>query len=152
MEKGQSNTDKGICVWRLLDAPIALVWQAWTEPRQIAQWWGPDGFTNTIHQMDMHAGGRWNLVMHGPDKKDYDNESIFTEVIVHEKIVYEHISGHRFLTIITFEPREEQTMLNWSMEFEDSGEFMHLLKNFSPDIGLNQNIDRLIKHIKQINN
>jgi uncharacterized protein YndB with AHSA1/START domain len=55
---------------RTLNAPIELVWEAWTNPEHIAKWWGPDGFTNTITTMDMVPGGEWNLVMHGPDGND----------------------------------------------------------------------------------
>ena len=68
MEKLKSNTaDREIRLSRLLDAPIKLVWEVWTNPEHIAAWWGPNGFTNTISTMDVQEGGEWNLVMHGPD-------------------------------------------------------------------------------------
>ncbi|MGN6569752.1 MAG: SRPBCC domain-containing protein, partial [Flavipsychrobacter sp.] len=82
MENQKSSTvNREIRLTRTLNAPVDLVWEAWTNPEHVANWWGPNGFTNTISKMDMQAGGEWNLVMHGPDGTDYDNKSIFREVI-----------------------------------------------------------------------
>jgi uncharacterized protein YndB with AHSA1/START domain len=78
--------DREIFLSRTLNAPVALVWEVWTQAEHIANWWGPAGFTNTISAMDMHVGGEWNLIMHGPDGKHYINKSIFKEVILHKKI------------------------------------------------------------------
>src|SRR5579862_1989189 len=52
---------------RLLDAPRELVFDVWTNPAHVPQWWGPNGFTTTIHEMDVRPGGVWRLTMHGPD-------------------------------------------------------------------------------------
>src|SRR5882762_10224034 len=104
MENKKGNTqDRELRISRRLNAPIELVWEVWTSPEHIAQWWGPNGFSNTITTMDLRAGGEWNLVMHGPDGTDYKNKSIFKEVILHKKIVYEHVSGPKFLATINFE-------------------------------------------------
>ncbi len=86
----ESNTnDRQLLLTRTLNAPIDLVWVAWTNPRHIAKWWGPDGFTNTITTMDMKPGGEWIPTMHGPDGKDYKNNSIIKEVIHQKKIVFD---------------------------------------------------------------
>ena len=53
----------------LLDAPIELVWKAFTKPKYIKNWWGPNGFTNTIEKMQVYTGGEWIFTMHGPDGK-----------------------------------------------------------------------------------
>lgn len=75
MENKKSSTqDREIILSRKLNAPIELVWEVWTKPEHIANWWGPDGFTNTINIMDVVNGGEWNLVMHGPDGTDYKTE------------------------------------------------------------------------------
>jgi len=62
-----SAADREIVTTRVVDAPRERVWRAWTERAQVAQWWGPNGFTNTIHEMDLRPGGVWQFVMHGPD-------------------------------------------------------------------------------------
>ena len=56
---------------RLLDAPRELVWSVWTDPKHLAQWWGPDGFRTTTSAFDFKPGGVWRFVMHGPDGRDY---------------------------------------------------------------------------------
>jgi hypothetical protein len=51
------------------------------DPWQVGQWWGPKGFTTTILEMDLRAGGKWRLILHGPDGTNYPNEMTFTEVV-----------------------------------------------------------------------
>ena len=73
-----NNTNgREITVSRLIDAPVAMLWEVWTKPEHIANWWGPNGFTNTIAKMDLRPDGEWDLIMHGPDGTDYKNKSIF---------------------------------------------------------------------------
>jgi uncharacterized protein YndB with AHSA1/START domain len=143
MENKSSTHDREIFISRTLDAPVELVWEVWTKPEHIASWWGPNGFTNTINTMDVTPGGEWNLVMHGPDGTDYKNKSIFKEVILYKKIVYEHISSPRFVSTINFEAQGEQTFINWHMLFETSEQFIQVVKTFKADEGLKQNIEKL---------
>ena len=65
---------------RLLDAPRELVWKVWTDPKHLAQWWGPDGFRTTTSAYECKPGGVWRFVMHGPDGRDYENRIIFEVV------------------------------------------------------------------------
>ena len=62
-----------IHITRTYDAPVALVWDAWTDLNQLNQWWGPRGFTITTKSKDMRPGGTWDYIMHGPDGTDYPN-------------------------------------------------------------------------------
>src|SRR5882672_1404439 len=142
-KKESSATDRAISISRLLDAPIALVWEVWTDPDHIKNWWGPDGFTNTIQSMDIKAGGEFNLVMHGPDGTDYKNKSVYKEIIPFKKIVYEHITGPRFLATVEFEKQGEQTLIRWHMLFETAEQFIQVVKTFKADEGLKQNIEKL---------
>ena len=144
MEKENSNTkDRELILTRTLDAPIDLVWEVWTKAEHLAQWWGPDGFTNTIYKMDVKAGGEFNLMMHGPDGTDYKNESIFKEVIFHKKIVYDHISYPRILATITFEPQGDKTLIHWHMLFDSPEEFIKVVKTYKADEGQKQNVEKL---------
>lgn len=146
----ENTADREIIVSRLLNAPIASVWEAWTNPDHIKQWWGPNGFTNTITKMEVVPNGLWNLVMHGPDGTDYDNESVFTEVIWHKKIAYHHISGHEFIASIQFEERGNQTYIHWQMLFESKKELMRIMKLYDISEGLKQNTDRLENYLKNL--
>jgi uncharacterized protein YndB with AHSA1/START domain len=139
----ESNTkDREITITRTLNAPVDLVWEAWTTPEHIAQWWGPNGFTNTISKMDMQPGGEWVLVMHGPDGTDYKNKSIFKEIIPHKKIVFDHVAPN-FTATIEFEERGETTFLKWHMLFESAELFIQVVKTFKADEGLKQNVEKL---------
>ena len=149
MESNSSTKDREIIISRTLNAPVELVWEAWTNPEHIANWWGPNGFTNTITKMDLTPGGEWLLVMHGPDGTDYKNKSIFKEIVPHKKIVFEHIAPN-FIAIIDFEEQGEKTHLNWHMLFETAEEFIRVVKTFKADEGLKQNIEKLSDYLTQL--
>ena len=138
----ESNTkDREISITRTLNAPIDLVWETWTDPEHIAQWWGPNGFTNTITKMELRPGGEWLLVMHGPDGTDYKNKSIFKEIIPHKKIVFDHIAPN-FTATIEFEAQGDSTVLKWHMLFETKELFIQVVKTFKADEGLKQNVEK----------
>jgi len=75
---------------RLYEAPVKAVWEAWTDPAQVAKWWGPRGFTLTSHSKELRPGGVWHYTMHGPDGTDYENKTLYHEVKEREKLVYDH--------------------------------------------------------------
>jgi uncharacterized glyoxalase superfamily protein PhnB/uncharacterized protein YndB with AHSA1/START domain len=137
------TADREISVSRLFNAPIELVWEVWTNPEHIKNWWGPNGFTNTISTMDVKPSGKWKLVMHGPDGKDYKNESVFKEVVKHKKLVYEHVSFPKFIATIEFESRADKTFIHWQMLFESREELIDVVKKFKADEGLKQNMEKL---------
>jgi uncharacterized protein YndB with AHSA1/START domain len=85
--KSKSNE---IRIIRVYDAPVKAVWDAWTDPQQVAKWWGPRGFTITTHSKDLRPGGHWNYTMHGPDGVDYPNTTTYYEVEKESKLVYDH--------------------------------------------------------------
>ena len=84
------NKSNEIRITRMYDAPVEAVWDAWTDPEQVAQWWGPRGFTLTTHSKDLRPGGIWHYTMHGPDGTDYPNKTLYHEVDEHAKLVYDH--------------------------------------------------------------
>lgn len=149
MQKKESNTaDRELRISRLFNAPVELVWEVWTNPDHLKNWWGPNGFTNTIHKMDVQNGGEWNLTMHGPDGTDYKNKSIFKEIVPHKKIVYEHVSAPNFLTTVDFEAQGDKTLITWHMLFETKEQFIQVVKTFKADEGLKQNIEKLNHYIQ----
>ena len=144
MENTKSSTkDRELLLSRILNAPISLVWEVWTHPEHIVNWWGPNGFTNTIHVMDLKTGGEWNLVMHGPDGTDYKNRSIFKEIIPLKRIVYEHVTSPKFVATIEFEEQGDKTAITWHMLFETAEQFIQVVKTFKADEGLKQNLEKL---------
>jgi len=73
---------------RVFDAPRRLVWQAWTEPQRLAQWFGPKGFTNPVCEVDARPGGALRVTMQAPDGTQYPMTAVFDEVIELERIVW----------------------------------------------------------------
>lgn len=80
--------------------PVELIWKAWTSPTHLANWWGPEEFTTTIHLMDVKEEGEWKLTLHGPDGTNYPNRSIYREIVPLEKIVFEHFNPHFITTVL----------------------------------------------------
>ncbi len=149
MSVTNNTADREIRLTRILNAPVELVWEVWTKPEHITNWWGPNGFTNTIIRMDVQPEGEFSLVMHGPDGKDYKNESVFKEVVKYKKLVYEHASTPTFIATIEFEAQGQKTSINWHMLFKSKEEFIHVVKTFKADEGLKQNVDKLEVYLNQ---
>lgn len=143
-----STADRELIISRVLNAPIELVWEVWTNADHIKNWWGPNGFTNTISKMNLKPGGEWNLVMHGPDGRDYKNKTVFKKIVKHKKIVYEHVSAPKFTATIEFEKQGAKTFLKWQMLFETKEEFIQTVKTFKADEGLKQNVSKLESYIQ----
>jgi uncharacterized protein YndB with AHSA1/START domain len=84
------NKANELYINRIYDAPVKMVWEAWTDPKQVAKWWGPRGFTLTTKSKDVRTGGSWVYTMHGPDGVDYPNKTVFLEVEKYSRLVYDH--------------------------------------------------------------
>jgi len=143
-------SDRELVMSRVLNAPRQLVWEVWTNPEHIKHWWGPNGFTNTIFEMDVRPGGVWDFIMHGPDGTDYKNKSIYKEVIKPERLVYDHISGPKFQFTVTFTEQGKKTQISIQMLFETAGERDNVIKVFKADEGLRQNIYKLEGYLRKV--
>lgn len=115
----QSFGEGKIAITRVFDAPCALVWQAWTDPKMMAQWFGPRGFTSSVPELDLRVGGALRIVMHGPDGNDYPMKGVFTEVKAPERLVFSNIAidndGNHLLegeTAVTFSEQSGKTTLH----------------------------------------
>jgi uncharacterized protein YndB with AHSA1/START domain len=112
-----------ILIQRTVKAPRHLVWAAMTDPAQVTQWWGPTGFTTTIHAMDVRVDGIWSHTMHGPDGTDYPNKSKFREVLAPERLVFTQGGGKApgrgasFLATWSFDEVPGGTLVTISMLF-----------------------------------
>lgn len=73
---------------RVFDAPRALVWEAWTNPKYVMQWWGPKDFTAPSCQIDFRVGGKFLYCMRTPDGHEGWSAGEYHEIVLHEKIVY----------------------------------------------------------------
>ena len=135
---------------RVYRAPRSLVWQAWTEPDRVAQWWGPRGFTLTHHSKDLRVGGSWVYTMHGPDGTDFPNTTRYLEVIEGQKLVYDHGSDGQspplFRLTVTFSDVPEGTQMDMTMAFA-SVEIAKASREFIRKAGGNATWDRLAEYL-----
>jgi uncharacterized protein YndB with AHSA1/START domain len=131
---------------RLFDASPTKLFEAFSDPIQLAKWWGPEGFTNTIHEFDFRPGGAWHLTMHGPNGTDFDNESQIVEFEKPARIVFEHLRPfHWYRMTMTYRPVGERTELKWVMNLEASPD-SEKMKAFIEQAN-EQNFDRLTAHL-----
>ncbi len=144
-----STADRKLQIERTLNAPVKLVWEVFTQPEHIVNWWGPNGFTNTIYTMDVRPGGEWDFMMHGPDGTDYKNRAFYQEIIPFKKIVFSHFAPN-FTTTIEFEEKGDQTELRWHMLFESVELFQAVVKAHKADKGLEENIEKLNVYLEGI--
>jgi uncharacterized protein YndB with AHSA1/START domain len=110
--------DREIVSTRVFKFPRELVFQAWTDPAHLANWWGPKGFTTTTHSLDIQPGGKWIFTMHGPNGTDYPNEMVFVEIVKPERIVMQHTVPPLFRLTATFENLFGMTLLTFRQRFD----------------------------------
>jgi uncharacterized protein YndB with AHSA1/START domain len=115
--------ERAIVTMRTVDATREAVWNAWTNPILLAQWWGPKGFRNTFYAFDLRPGGEWRFIMHAPNGANFPNESVFVEVVQRERIVFQHLAPvHAFLATAEFADDHDGTAIRFTMLFPTAAE------------------------------
>jgi uncharacterized protein YndB with AHSA1/START domain len=148
-----STADREIIATRIFDAPRDLVWKVWTDPNHIAQWWGPNGFTNTISEMDVRPGGMWRFIMHGPDGTDYPNRVVFQDVIRPEYLVYVHgdeVDPDQFRVTVTFQEHNGKTVLTMRSVFRSAAELADVIEKHGAVEGMQQTLGRLEAYLAKM--
>lgn len=135
---------------RVYDAPVKLVWEAWTESKHIEKWWGPRGFTLTTKSKDIRPGGKWIYTMHGPDGVDYPNITTYHEVVKYEKLVYDHGGNEErqkmFAVTVTFKENHGQTTMDMTMTLDTEKE-AKAMAEFIKNANGNSTWDRLAEFL-----
>ncbi len=85
-----ATADRETVISRVISAPRALVFEAFTAVRHLSHWWGPEGFTTTTRSFEFRVGGEWDFVMHGPDGTDYQEWISWTEIVSPDRIALRH--------------------------------------------------------------
>jgi uncharacterized protein YndB with AHSA1/START domain len=143
-----ATPERELVITRLINAPRGLVWEAWTNPEQVMQWWGPDGFTSTLHEMEVKPGGVWRFTMHGPGGMDFPNKIIFTAVDKPSLLACSHSSElendpARFETTVTFEEIRGRTWLTMRAVFATKEERDRMVNEYGAEDGGKQAVSRL---------
>ncbi|WP_037576471.1 SRPBCC family protein [Sporocytophaga myxococcoides] len=149
LETYVSSPDREVLNTRIVKGTREQVFKAWSNPDNLKRWWGPKGFTNTFNEFNFHPGGKWSFIMHGPDKKDYPNESVFVKIEEPGLVVLNHISQPKFQIEATFEKiSEDETKVYFRMIFKTPEECNNL-KGFVTDKN-EENLDRLEVVLKDL--
>ena len=153
----EDYTGREFIITREFNAPRELVWEAWTNPKHVVNWWGPRGFSTTIETMDVRPGGVWKHVMRGPDGANYPNKSVFKEVVKPERIVFSH-GGRRaggpgvsFVATWTFEAlAADKTRVTMRSVFHSAEARDFVVKEFGAIEGGKQTLERLAEHLPKM--
>ena len=132
-----STAPRELMLTRLIDAPVAALWRAWTEPELLKQWFAPRPYTTPVADIDVRTGGTSRIVMRGPDGQDMPMRGVYLEVVPQRRLVFTDAyvrpwepSEKPFMTgIITFDPEAGQTrytarVLHWTEADREAHEKM----------------------------
>jgi uncharacterized protein YndB with AHSA1/START domain len=110
--------ERELTLTRVFNAPREIVWRLWTEPEHVACWWGPQGFSNPVCEMDVRVGGQMLIHMRGPDGAVYPMTATYVEVTPPERLVFlafaEDRDGNVALecpTTVTFAVEGDRTLV-----------------------------------------
>ncbi|MFC0214011.1 SRPBCC family protein [Paenibacillus chartarius] len=135
-----------LTVQRSFPAPRELVYEAWTDPKHLPHWWGPEGFTLTVQDIDVRPGGVWRYVMHGPDGTDYDNIIRYIDVDPPQLLLYTHGDPEveeRFRVTVTFDDIDDNTELTMRMQFISALELETAVRQYGAIEGASSTLGRL---------
>ena len=113
-------SDREISTSRVLPVPPQRVFEAVSDPVQLATWWGPSGFTNTFETFDFRPGGDWIFTMHGPDGTNHANVARFTTIDAPHRVVVDHRCAPWFTLEILMLPHPEGTKVVFRQVFESA--------------------------------
>jgi uncharacterized protein YndB with AHSA1/START domain len=141
--------ERELTITRVFDAPRALVFKVWTDPKHLAQWWGPQGFTNPVCKFDARVGGELRIHMRGPDGAVYPMKGVIREFAPPERLVFTSIAidaaGNHLLegvTTVLFDEQNGKTKLTVHAEAVAVGELAKAYLQ-GMEMGWTQSIDKL---------
>lgn len=146
-------TEREIVLSRTYDAPRELVWETWTQPEHLEKWWGPNGFTITISEIEVRPGGVSRFLMHAPNGTDYPNLIEYSEVVRPELLVYTHGDGenreHDFHVTTRFTEEGGRTTVTSRMVFATAEERRQKMEFGAVELG-NQTYARLAEYLRTL--
>lgn len=147
-------SDREMVITRRIDAPLERVWLAWTDPKQIVQWWGPHGFKTDTDKREFKPGGFWNHTMIGPDGVRYPNATRYEEIVEKERIVYTNGGSKKgeydvhFRATVSFKAAGQKTELTLRVVFDTAEMRRTAVEKFGAVEGGKQNLSRLAAHVQ----
>lgn len=162
--RDKAQAEYTFAISRVFDAPRELVFEAWTNPEHVAQWWGPNEFTNPVCKLDVRPGGAYRLVTRSADGVDFAARGVFVEVVKPERLVmtmdctehppewHDMVNPNRpkgqnnpageLILAVTFEDLGGKTKLTVLTQFE-SAAIRDAMVKMGLNEGWSQSLDRL---------
>jgi uncharacterized protein YndB with AHSA1/START domain len=148
--------ERELTITRVYDAPRELVFRAWTDPKHMAQWWGPQHFTNRVEKMDVKAGGAWRIIMCAPDGAEYPCQGVYREIVPPEQLVFTNDAmdkdGNVIIggfTTVTFAEQDGKTKL--TVETRGTAKVGYAANYLQGmEAGWTQSLDRLAAEIATV--
>jgi uncharacterized protein YndB with AHSA1/START domain/dihydrofolate reductase len=151
--KSEPVSEREIVVSRMISAPRERVFEAWTEARHLARWFGPDGFTTTTRSFEFREGGVWDFTMHGPGGTDYPNWIQWREIVAPERIRFIHGSRpddpDAFESTVSFRAVADETELTLRSEFKTKARRDEVVEKFGAIEGGKQTLGRLAGYVTE---
>lgn len=149
------TSEREIKVSRVIDAPREMVFDAFTDPKQIVKWWGPRGFDTKDDKIDIRPGGEWTFLMVGPDGTEYPNRIGFEEIVRPERIVYMHGNENAddptaFRTTVAFAEQDGKTKLTMTALFPSKAARDFVVEKYGALQGAKDNLDKLDEHVATV--
>jgi uncharacterized protein YndB with AHSA1/START domain len=153
MADTKTTAERELVITRVFDAPRRRVFKMWTDPKHVAQWWGPNGFTNPVCEIDPRPGGAIRIVMRAPDGAEHPMIGMFREIVEPERLVFTNIAvdedGNHLLeglTTVTFAEHGGKTRL--TLQTRAVGLVARAVSMIEGmEAGWTQSIDRLAAHV-----
>lgn len=150
----EPESEREMVISRAIDGPRELVFRAFTEPRHLARWFGPDGFTLTTRAFAFEVGGVWDFTMHGPDGTGYPNWIRWQEITPPARLVYEQGSRaddpEAFQSTVTFTEKDGQTDVTLRGLFKTKAQLEKAVRVFNAVEGGKQTLGRLAAYVVEL--
>ena len=143
-----SGTTREVFSNRIINVSLAVLYEAFANPLYLKKWWGPNGFSNTFHEFDLRPNGKWSLTMHGPEKGNYENAVVFTNVEAYKLISWSRLTPPFFDMEVGFkEIDEHHSEIYFRMIFQTEEEHAKMVTFVAPKN--EENFDRLERELKK---
>jgi uncharacterized protein YndB with AHSA1/START domain len=153
---------RDLVITRIFDAPLELVWKAWTDPEHVMRWWGPESFTSPVAKIDFREGGTSLVCMRSPEGQDFYSTWTYQKIVPMERIEFIQSladkDGQRVdpvklglrpdfpqdvRTVVTFKAIGDKTeMTITEYDLPDTQMFKYA------EAGLNQSLDKMAASLK----
>jgi uncharacterized protein YndB with AHSA1/START domain len=149
------SAKRELTITRIFDAPRSLFFKMWTDPKHVAQWWGPKGFSNPVCELDVRPGGALRIVMRAPDGVDYPMTGVFREIVEPERLVFTNVAVDKEgnpllegLTTVTFAEHGGKTKL--TLQTRAVALVAHAVRMLEGmEAGWTQSLERLAEYVAQ---